>query len=43
MKNIFLLIFFIFLISCAQKSEEVVTKIESKELDEQMIDAYNEG
>ena len=43
MKNIFLIIFFTFLISCAQKSEEVVTKIESKELDEQMIDAYNEG
>jgi len=43
MKNIFLLILFIFLISCAQKSKEVVTKIESKELDEQMIDAYNEG
>ena len=31
MKNIFLLILFIFLISCAQKSKEVVTKIESKE------------
>ena len=43
MKNIFLLIFFTFLISCAQKSEEVVTRIESKELDEQMIDAYKEG
>ena len=43
MKNIFLIIFFTFLISCAQKSEEVVTRIESKELDEQMIDAYNEG
>ena len=43
MKNIFLIIFFTFLISCVQKSEEVVTRIESKELDEQMIDAYNEG
>ncbi len=43
MKNIFLIIFLTFLISCAQKSEEVVTRIESKELDEQMIDAYNEG
>ena len=43
MKNILLIIFFTFLISCAQKSKEVVSKIESKELDEQMIDAYNEG
>ena len=43
MKNIFLIIFLTFLISCAQKSEEVVTRIESKELEEQMIDAYNEG
>ena len=43
MKKLFLLIFFVFLISCAQKSEQVVTKIESKDLDEQMIDAYKEG
>ena len=43
MKNILLIIFFAFLISCAQKSKEVVCKIESKGLDEQMIDAYTEG
>ena len=43
MKNILLIIFFAFLISCAQKSKEVVSKIESKGLDEQMIDAYTEG
>ena len=43
MKNILLIIFFTFLISCAQKSKEVVSKIESKGLDEQMIDAYTEG
>tara|TARA_B100000003_G_C10871428_1_gene347266 strand:- start:145 stop:972 length:828 start_codon:yes stop_codon:yes gene_type:complete len=43
MKNILLIIFFAFLISCAQKSKEVVSKIESKGLDEQMIDAYIEG
>ena len=43
MKNIFLLFFFIFFISCAQKSENVATKIKSTDLDEQMIDAYNEG
>ena len=43
MKNFFLLIFFILLVSCSQKSEEIVTKIESKDLDEQMIDAYKEG
>ena len=43
MKNILLIIFFTFLISCAQKSKEVVSKIESKGLEEQMIDAYNEG
>ena len=36
MKNILLIIFFAFLISCAQKSKEVVSKIESKGLDEQM-------
>ena len=43
MKNFFLLIFFVLLVSCSQKSEEIVTKIESKDLDEQMIDAYREG
>jgi len=43
MKNLILLIFFVFFISCAQKSEEIVTKIESNDLDEQMINAYNEG
>ncbi len=43
MKNFFLLIFFVLLVSCSQKSEEIVTKIESKDLDEQMIDAYKEG
>ncbi len=43
MKNIFLIIFFVFFTSCVQKSEKVVSKIESKELDEQMIDAYTEG
>ena len=43
MNNILLIIFFIFLISCAKNSKEVVSKIESKGLDEQMIDAYTEG
>ena len=43
MKKFFLLIFFVLLVSCSQKSEEIVTKIESKDLDEQMIDAYKEG
>jgi len=43
MKNLILLIFFVFFISCAQKSDEIVTKIESMDLDEQMINAYNEG
>jgi len=43
MKNLILLIFFVFFISCAQKSKEIVTKIESNDLDEQMINAYNEG
>lgn len=43
MKNFFLLIFFVLLVSCSQKSEEIVTKIESEDLDEQMIDAYKEG
>ncbi len=43
MKNIFLIIFFTFFVSCAQKSKEVVSEIKSKDLDEQMIDAYNEG
>ena len=38
MKNILLIILISFLISCAQKSKEVVSKIESKELDDQMID-----
>ena len=43
MKNFFLIIFFILFVSCSQKSKEIVTKIESKDLDEQMIDAYKEG
>ena len=43
MKKFFLLIFFVLLVSCSQKSEEIVTKIESEDLDEQMIDAYKEG
>ncbi len=43
MKNFFLIIFFILFVSCSQKSKEIVTKIESEDLDEQMIDAYKEG
>ncbi len=42
MKKFSFLILLIFLFSCAQKSEQV-TKIESTDLDEQMIDAYKEG
>ena len=43
MKNILLTIFFTFLISCAEKTKEVVSEIQSKDLDDQMIDAYTEG
>tara|TARA_B100000900_G_scaffold193841_1_gene163936 strand:+ start:1678 stop:2505 length:828 start_codon:yes stop_codon:yes gene_type:complete len=43
MKNIFLFILLIFLASCSQKKVEVATKIVGKELNEQMIEAYNEG
>ena len=43
MKNILLIIFFTFLISCAEKGKEVVSEIQSKDLDDQMIDAYTEG
>ena len=43
MKNILLIIFLTFLISCAEKTKEVVSKIQSKDLDDQMIDAYTEG
>ena len=43
MKNILLTIFFTFLISCAEKTKEVVSEIQSIDLDDQMIDAYTEG
>ena len=43
MKNILFIIFFTFLISCAEKTKEVVSEIQSKDLDDQMIDAYTEG
>ena len=43
MKNILFIIFFTFLISCAEKTKEVVSEIQSKNLDDQMIDAYTEG
>ena len=43
MKKSFLIIFFILLYSCSQKSEVVQTKIEGDSLETQMIEAYNAG
>ena len=43
MKNILLIIFLTLLISCAEKTKEVVSEIQSKDLDDQMINAYTEG
>ncbi len=43
MKNILTLIIFFLLVSCSQKSVEIVTKIEGDSLEEQMIEAYNSG
>lgn len=43
MKN-FILLFLIFcLVSCSQKSEDIVTKIKGDDIEDQMIQAYNEG
>ena len=43
MKNLFLIISFLLLFSCSQKSEEIVTKVEGDSLESQMIEAYNAG
>lgn len=43
MKYIFFLSLLILITSCANKSEEVVSKIEGENLENQMIEAYNEG
>ena len=43
MKNILTLIIVFLLVSCSQKSVEIVTKIEGDSLEEQMIEAYNAG
>tara|TARA_B100001063_G_scaffold237973_1_gene259500 strand:+ start:395 stop:1225 length:831 start_codon:yes stop_codon:yes gene_type:complete len=43
MKNILTLIIVFLLVSCSQKSVEIVTKIEGDSLEEQMIEAYNSG
>ena len=43
MKNYFLILFFILLYSCSQKSEEIQTKVEGDSLETQMIKAYNAG
>jgi len=43
MKNLFLIICFVFLFSCAQKSDEISTRIEGDSLEAQMIEAYNAG
>ena len=42
-KNLLILYLFIFLISCSDKPKEVVSKIESSDLEQQMIEAYNAG
>ena len=43
MKNIYLIIFFVLLFSCTQKSEEIQTKVEGDSMETQMIEAYNAG
>ena len=43
MKNLFLIICLVFLFSCAQKSEEISTRVEGDSLEAQMIEAYNAG
>jgi len=39
----FILIFLIFILASCAKEEKIVEVIENKEIDLQMIDAYNEG
>ena len=43
MKNLFLIICFILIFSCSQKSEEISTKVKGDSLETQMIEAYNAG
>ena len=44
MKNIFFILFLIFLLSCSNDSKkEIVTKIEGNSLEDQMIEAYEAG
>ena len=43
MKNLLIICLFIFLISCSDKPKEIVSKIESSDLEIQMIEAYNAG
>ena len=43
MKNLFLIISFLLLFSCSQKSEEIITKVEGDSLESQMIEAYKAG
>ena len=42
-KNILLILFLIFFQSCSPKSENVTTKIKGDNLEQQMIEAYEEG
>ena len=43
MKYIFIFTLFFLTISCSQKSEDIVTKVEGDSLEKQMIEAYNAG
>ena len=44
MKNIFFILFLIFLLSCSNDSKkEIVTKIGGNSLEDQMIEAYEAG
>ena len=43
MKYIFFFIILIFINTCSQNTEEIVTKVEGENLEKQMIEAYNAG
>ena len=43
MKNLFIIIFTLILISCSPKTEKIKTKVVGNDIETQMIEAYNEG
>ena len=43
MKNFIIIISLLLILSCSQKQEEIVTVIKGDDIEDQMLEAYNEG